>query len=530
MDNPFVEQLLSGSGPLYLALGALTLAALVVRAFSSDEHTRRRALFVVGLLLLFALLQITLGQIPERTSGFVTTPAGQRVPGLVPNPIYELVGVAALIVGLLALLLAGMLLFIDIFLVRQLHFEVPNILRDVTASALFFVGVLLILYYRTDLDLSGLFTTSAVLSIVIGLALQDTLGNLFSGLALQTERSFNVGDWVRFGEREGVVTDISWRATKLRTRSNDLVIIPNSVISKDTLINYSVPTRVHAVYGRVGVHYRHPPADVIAALEEAADQTEGVLKRPRADVRTVEFGDFAITYLIKYWIRDYADLEDISNYFMTRVWYSFSRRGIEIPFPIRNVYMRQVTPETIAAEEAADDERIYQHLRGADIFEALTETEARSLAARARREQYFVGETVLQQGDPGDSLYIIDAGRVEVVVSHDGRSEKIAELGPTAFIGEMALMTGAERTATVRAVQPTHFFVVDREAFRQTLQSNPRLADEISGILAQRQRELEETHAALDRAAAATEEEEKRQILSRIWDFFGFRGSAEEIS
>lgn len=526
MDHTFLEQLLSGSGLLYVVAAGLALAALAVRGFSRHPHVRRRALLVVGLLVAFVLLQLALGQVAPRTSGFIRTPGGELVPGLVENSAYKYLSVALLLVGLLAGILTVTLFAIDVLLVGRLGFEVPNILRDVTVVAVFFAGTLVILSERTGMDPTGVFTSAAAISIVIGLGLQDTLGNVFSGLALQTERSFNVGDWVRFGEREGVVTDISWRATKLRTRTNDLVIIPNTVISKDVVINYSAPTRVHAVTAHVSAHYRHPPADVIAALEEASDQTPGILARPRVDVRTREFGDSAIGYEIKYWIRDYAEIEDIDDDFMTRTWYAFSRRGIEIPFPIRNVYLREVTPETIRAEEEADDERIFQHLRRTSLFDPLSDEEARALAARARVEQFFTGETLMHQGQPGDSLYILDKGRVEVVVSHDGRSERVAELGPGSFIGEMALLTGAQRTATVVALEPIHSFVIDREAFARILEGNPAIAEGISETLAARQRELEATHAALHRAASATQEEEKRQILSRIRAFF-FGGSEE---
>lgn len=514
MDNPLVEQvaeaLLSGSGPLYLVLALLVLAALLVRKTSRDEAIRRRALLVAGLVLVFAILQIFLGRIPER----MARPE---------NTTYAILSVALLIIGYLAALLIGTFVIVDVLLVRQLKFEVPNILRDATVFTLFFVGVLLILYRQTDLDVTGLFTTAGVLSIVIGLALQDTLGNVFSGLAIQTERSFNVGDWVRFGELEGVVVDVSWRATKLRTRQNDLVVIPNTQISKDLLINYSAPTRVHAILEDVGVHYRHPPADVIAAIEEAADQTEGILKRPRVDVRTYHYGDFAIVYRAKYWIRDYEDLEDIRNAFNTRIWYAFRRRGIEIPYPIRNVFMHHVTEETLQAEAEARRARVFRYLRRVEVLDALSEDEMRDLASRARVEQYFRGETVIRQGTAGDSLYIIDNGLVEVLVSHDGRSEGLAQLGPRSFFGEMALLTGEERTATVVTLAPTDFFVIDREAFRETLEKNPVIAERISEILVERRRELEETQALLHEADGQAIEDEKVRVLRRIRDFFGFK-------
>jgi small-conductance mechanosensitive channel len=527
MDDFLIDQLLSGTGLFFVAFAVLALTALAVRSLSDNPETRRRALVVVALLGLVVSLKLLLEAIPPETTQTVIV-EGRRVVRTVENPAYVVTSVAMLIAGLLALMLTGALVVVDFLMVQRLGLEVPAILRDVTIIAVFFVGILLILYYRTELDVTGLFTTSAVISIVIGLALQDTLGNLFSGLALQTERSFKVGDWVRFGEREGVVTDISWRATILRTRANDLVIIPNTVISKDVLINYSRPSRVHASMAQVGVHYRHTPAEVIAAIEEAADQTAGVLKRPRVDVRTKDFADFAVTYEVKYWIKDYEELEDIADDFMTRVWYAFDRRGVEIPFPIRNVYMREMTPETERAAAAADDARIYELLRRVELFNALTDEEAQKLAARARVEHFYTGETVVRQGAAGDSLYIIDQGRVEVVVSHDGRSERIAVLGRNEFLGEISLMTGAERTATVVTLEPTRFFVIDRDAFRDTLLSNPAIAERISETLSRRRAELEATHAALHRAAVESiEGEEKSQILTRIWDFFGFRGGNE---
>ncbi len=525
MNLPSIEQLLSGSGPTYLMLAAVVVLALVLRGLSDDANVRRRALFVVGLVILYVLVQGILAGIPMRTSGFVRTPMGEVVPGIVDHPIREWLGVMLLLIGMLAALLAVTLVFVDFLLVDKLDVEIPNILRDVAIIVIFFAGALIILNEETTLDATGLFTTAGVVSIVIGLALQDTLGNVFSGLALQTERSFNVGDWVRFGEREGVVTDISWRATKLRTRSNDLVIIPNSVISKDVLVNFSTPSRVHGAIARVGAHYRHPPGDVIAALEEAAEQTPGVLKAPQPDVRTKEYGDSAVTYEVKYWLRDYADLEEIADGFMTRVWYAFDRRGIEMPFPTRNVNLHEITPETRRADEEADDERIFEHVRRTPLFDALSDEEARALAARARVERFFVGETIVRQGRPGDSMYIVDSGRVEVVVSSEGRSERVAELGPTAMFGEMALLTGADRTATVAALEPVHCFVIDKEALSGTLERNPSIAEEMSEILASRRAELERTHAALHEAAQATEED-KYQILSRIRAFFF--GSSEE--
>ena len=518
-----LDQFASGSGLLYAIVAALAIIGLGIRGLSKDHRVRRRALLVVGLLLVFVILRVVIAEIPPRVTGTILTPTGEEIRGFVVNPTFQIVSVLMLVVALLSILLICSILLVDFLLVGRLKFEIPNILRDVTIMVLFFVGVMLILIYQTDLDVAGLFTTSAVLSVIIGLALQDTLGNVFSGLALQTERSFKVGDWVLFGDREGVITDISWRATILRTRANDQVVIPNSLISKETVVNYSAPTVVHASYAEIGVDYRHPPALVMRAIEEAADQTPAILKMPRVDVRTWIFGDSAITYRVKYWINDFPAKNRIKNAFQTRVWYSFSRNGIEFPFPVRNVYMRTITEETEKAAALDRENRIFEQLRDVPLFDPLTDQETRSLASRARVERYFTGEVVMHQGHPGDSLYIIDEGSVAVAVSADGRSETLAELGPSAIIGEMALMTGAERTATVTATVPTQFVVIDREAFRKTLLQNPQIAEQISEMLSTRREQRDATLAALHEAASHGRVVERGQILARIWEFFGFR-------
>jgi CRP-like cAMP-binding protein len=188
--------------------------------------------------------------------------------------------------------------------------------------------------------------------------------------------------------------------------------------------------------------------------------------------------------------------------------------------------MRTITEETERAEAQEAEDRIFDQLREVPLFDPLTDQETRSLASRARVEHYFTGEVVMQQGEAGDSLYIIDEGSVGVVVSQDGRSEKLAELGPSAIIGEMALMTGAARTATVTASMPTQFVVIDRDAFRKTLLQNPHIAEQISETLARRQEQRDATLAALQEAASREPGEEKGQILSRIWEFFGFRTGA----
>jgi len=518
-ELPWIDRLLEGPVVLYGVLIVVVVLLMVVRRFSDDPALRRRSALVSALLTLFLLLRVWLPAIPQTIERMVKRTLCLFTPRSVANPLFVSVSVASLVVALLAALLLAALVFVDLLLVRRIKAEVPKILPDVAVLTLFFFGVLLILYYRTTLDITGLFTTSALITVVIGLALQDTLGNLFAGLALQSERSFRVGDWVRFGTYEGVVSDVSWRATKIRTRDNDLVVVPNTVIGKDVLLNFSAPSSVHALSSEVGCHYRHPPGHVMAVLEEAAAQVDGVLSRPRPQVRTIGYGDSAITYLIRYWIRDVALEPEVRSDLMSRIWYVFDRHGIEIPFPMRNVFLREVGG---AAASASQQElaRIRGRLRRCDLFEAVGDEELDALAERVRVERYFTGETVLRQGEVGDSLFILDEGRVEVLLrTGENQTTRLAELSSGSFFGEMSMMVDEPRSATVRAMTPARFLVVDREAFKETLQSNPAIAATLSETLALRKHEQDMARTSEPDGPVEVEE---RRIFDRIRQLFGF--------
>ncbi len=507
-------------------LGAVVLLVLLIvlrERWRQDATLRRRTTAVAGVVGTFIVLRAWLELLPRTVERVVTLPAtGEPTTVELASSLFQTVSVLSLIVGFLALLLLTTLVLVDLVLVRRLNFEVPRILPDVASSSVFFIGVLFILYHSTDLDITALFTTSAVLSVVIGLAVQDTLGNLFSGLALQTERAFQVGDWVRMGEHEGVIADLTWRSTKIRTRDNDLIVIPNGVIAKNSFLNYSAPSRAHQVSATVGCHYRHPPAEVTAALQEAASQTRGILTDPPPRIWLVGYDDSAITYRVRYWIADYASDPEITSALMIRVWYVFARHGIEIPYPMRNVFTHEVAGDTRGELDEKALERALSRLRRCELFEGLDDDELRVLAQRARRVLFFSGETVLREGEPGDSLFVIDEGRVEVLVQRNGRQEKVAELTPPSFFGEMSLMTGEPRSGTLRALEPCTFFVVERSALHPILSRDPEVAQTMSRILSQRQKELHAfatTTATGDRDAPDVR---AQHILDRVRNLFGF--------
>lgn len=512
VESPGFLNAVRGSGIGYLlALGCI-LGLLVLRQVTSEPATRRRALVAVVFFLVFALLRLPLHFLAAEVPGPKGTP--------VPNPFHQVLEAVSLIVFAWALIQGLLLLLVDFMLVGRLKMEIPRIVSDVALIAIFLVSVLVILYYRTDLDITGVFTTAGVVSIVIGLALQDTLGNVFAGLSLQMERPFKVGDWVSFGEFEGVITDVSWRSTQFRTRNNDLVTVPNSTVSKDSFVNHSAPSRVSGRLVYVGVHYRHPPAEVKRVLLDACAQVPEILDRPQPLVRLKAFDASSITYEIKFWIKDFAAVPDIEEHYRTTVWYAFQREGIEIPYPIQVQYDIPLEPEE--ERRAVATGHVLTRLRDVEMLAPLSDEELRTLSSRTKLHAYNTGETIIREGEEGDSFFVLDRGEVTVCVSKDGHQEEVARLHPPAPFGEMSLLTGERRSATVRAASPVQLLVVDREAFKSIIIANPDLATAMSDILVQRQVELLASREALDKSLAASRDEASRQIVNRIREFFGF--------
>lgn len=223
---------------------------------------------------------------------------------------------------------------------------VPPLLRGMAVVVVAFVGLFVLLTWSfPTLSLTPMFITSGVISIILGFALQDLLGNLMAGVVLSFERPFQVGDWVRIGNAEGEVMDLTWRATRLRTRESDYCLIPNNLVAKEPVLNYSQPTTEHLIRMTVGVSYETPCGLVEAAMLDAAAGVDGLLSTPAPRVFLREFQDSSVQYELRVWIDNYESLLAVEDEIRRQVWYAFKRYGIVIPFPQRDVHLRRVSQE-----------------------------------------------------------------------------------------------------------------------------------------------------------------------------------------
>jgi small-conductance mechanosensitive channel/CRP-like cAMP-binding protein len=359
----------------------------------------------------------------------------------------------------------------------------PAILQD-------FIVIGLLLLVATFVFHDKLLTTSAVSAVVIGFALQDTLGNAFAGLAIQSERPFHVGHWIRVGDFEGRVAEVTWRATKLRTKSGNFVIVPNNIVSKEAITNYSEPSASVRVEVEVGASYLASPGVVKSAIGEALANSSRVLKTPAPDAVLASFDSSAMTYRVRFWIEDYERDEAARDEVRTNIYYAFARHGIEIPWPIQVQYEREwVEPDL--GERTNERGRL---LAGVHLFAGLDEETLADIAAATRSRTYGNGEPIVRQGDPGDSMFIIGSGRGAVVLEPDRR--EIATLEPGGYFGEMSVLTGDPRTATVLARGETMVFEIDAELFRRLGATHPGAVEQIGIAAAARRVELDRVRAA----------------------------------
>lgn len=379
----------------------------------------------------------------------------------------------------------------------------PAIVQDVTVIALF--GVIGTVWLREQL-----LTTSAVGAVVVGFALQDTLGNLFAGLAIQIEKPFRVGQWVQFGEREGQVQQITWRATKLRTKAGQFLIVPNSVISKEPVLNHSEPTVPTRIDVEIGASYSSPPNDVKRAIQEAMANSPLVMKAPEPQVVIKAFGASAIDYVAQFWIEDYAIDRTARDQVRTNLWYTFRRHDIEIPYPIQVQYERSEEPIRTERHIAAAAER----LAGVSLFSTL-DADARMALANSADEQLFgAGEAIVRQGADGDSMFVLMKGSARVVLEPSG--QEVAVIPEGGFFGEMSMLTGDRRSATVKAVADVAVLEISARDFRELAIANSGLLDHISTIMTERRTGLEDARAS---AAVVAAPEIRHNLLARMRRF-----------
>lgn len=427
----------------------------------------------------------------------------------------------ALLIPLLAVFLIAVL---DRFLWdrfrenQQLDTGVPKFLRDVLAIVLLCAAFLVVVAFVYGKTAPGLLAGSGILAIILGFALQDLLGNVFSGIALEIGRPFRPGDWLQIGDQFGRVIDINWRSVRVITNDQITLDIPNNQIARNTITNLTYPSPRHAMRIAVGIEYGAAPNVVKEVFLQATKNVPGVLVDPPPRVFLIDFGDSSITYEIKFFMADHALYPAACDGIRTNLWYALKRAGIKIPFPIRTLQIERARKLDDATARALEI------LRQFPLLGDLRDEQLQFLIEAASHDSYGRRETMIEQGEAGESMYLLLNGSAEVHVrGPTGLSTFVATLRTGDCFGEMSLLTGEPRAASVVAASDCEVLEIGKSAMSRVLREQPGLAQSLGELLAQRQIENE----AKQNAVLATEEAAVRQrtyaakFLGKLTDYFG---------
>lgn len=395
----------------------------------------------------------------------------------------------------------------------------PKISRDFALIVIYSVIVLILMRLKGNVNLAGIITTSAVLTASIGLAAQSTLSNLLSGLSIQMDQPFTAGDWIQYGEYTGQVVAIGWKSTRIKTFEDELVIIPNLELTKTPLKNFSKPTHRHIVKIAIGACYSSPPNTVKGVLVDICRKDGDVLDNPAPIARIKEYCDSSITYEMRFAYNDYANYHTLRARIIEKIWYAFRRNGIKIPYPVMDVRHRHI--ERKVDEELFERFRheVRKRLDDVPLLAPLSTADKDLIDEGMRIEEYGGGERIVVQDELGETAYIIHSGSCDVVIrGASGTSTTVANLKPPMIFGEMSLLTGAPRSATVVAHEDATVFAIDKKLFADVLTAHPSISESLADILVRRETELATIEEGKRREVAG-----KSQIMQKIKNFFGLQ-------
>jgi len=493
-------------GTLWIVLGFLLARLLQGRRPQGMEH-RRRWRLVLGLTIIhLVLLPVTglsswVGAGPARDLRLTGSIAG------------ALAGVG----------LCAEILFYSI--APKLRVGIPPIVQDLLVAA-FALVALFGTASRAGLDLTGVVATGAVITGVIGLALQDLLGNVFGGLSLQIDHTIHVGDWIRVQDVTGRVVEIRWRSTSIETRSWETVIIPNSVLTRSQVVvlgRRASDPRDPSRWRRqitFAVDYRYPPNQVIDCVLRAlhGHAIMNVASDPPADCQLLEMMDSCARYGVRYWLTDFAVDVPTDSVVQTRVFYALKRAGIPLAMPAHAVFLTEDSLERRKHKQATEHERRVYALSQIGLFRDLSDAERTELAAGLHHTPFTRGEVITRAGAAAHHLYMITSGTVSVRTGDGNTEHELARLSEGEFFGEMSLLTGEPRSATIVASTDVECYRLDAEAFRNLLARRPDLADKVAAALSERRSALQARKQP--GAGRSIPELNEHDLLDKIRAFF----------
>ena len=419
--------------------------------------------------------------------------------------------------------------------------QLPALLRGVLRVVVTALAAFFVLRFELGWNITPLLASTALVTAVVGFALQGVLGNLLAGMSLNLTGSLAPRDWVAIDDLEGQVDEMNWRETWVVTREKIPVRIPNSKVADARIRHLSRPAGPRRCSVFVDASYGDPPDAVIESMLAAAAAVPEVLRTPEPAALLLDFKSYGIGYELRVWLDDYPFRDPVLAEVRRHVWYQFRRKGIEIPYPVTdqvlNDFMQRAIVPAKSPAEDPDAKRCAEGLlrsdfarnvlTGADGNMLVSPEDLAAWAGRLSSQLFGRGETVFRQGDAGDVCYVVLSGRLEGRIAHrESGKTTTFEVGAGAVVGEMSLMTGLPRMAEITAKDSSELLKIPAPEFAELLGKHAGLVEQMSQLVAERaqqnRRQLDDLKAA---GASSVDQAISRDgILKRFWRLLGGTG------
>ena len=403
-----------------------------------------------------------------------------------------------------------------------LRFEPPRIVEDLVTTGLA-AAWLLVWLHVVGVDLGSLVTTSAVITGVIAFSMQDTLGNVLGGVVLQLDDSVRVGDWVKLGDVSGQVVDIRWRHTAIETRNRETVVVPNGWLVKNQFTVIGSRRDPEPLWRRwvwFNVMLDAAPSRVCEVLQDSVRQAsiDNVAASPEPSAVLMDVGQGYARYALRYWLSAPRIDDPTDSEVRMHALAALARHGMRLAVVQEERVVIKENEARRAHLQASERSKRLAALRSVDLFASLSAEECGALAEALVHTPFVHGDTITRQGSIAHWLYMIIAGEAEVWAETEGQRTRVATLKAGNVVGEMGLITGEPRRATVIARTDVECYRLDKDALRDLLASRADIAEEMSKVIARRQGELDTAmaHASNNKFKSAPDD-----IRSRILSFFG---------
>lgn len=435
-----------------------------------------------------------------------------------PAVLKKMVGMALWLAGALLVSRLILALLLNPFSRSRTGQDTPAILVNCIYACVFVAAGFMSVHYVLEKPVGALMATSGLVTLIIGLAIRDMIADFFSGLAINFERPYSIGDWIEL--EPGLVarvTELNWRSTRLITLSERTVIVPNNNFAARQFVNYSLPRRSYRESLSITLNYTADPERIENILQSAISATRGLMEDGSHNVRIKNFTERGVEYEIRFWIDDLASKVGLKHKLAANVLRYLNQAGVSIPYQQQDVL---ITHDRRARQERRIDAK--RLLSRIDWLEPLQEHELSQLAEVAKPHDFSKGTIIFNEGEDGDSLYLVVEGIANVRTGTNGSSKTVGKIEPGQALGEMSVLTGAPRRATVIADTDVHALSIHRLDLEPILRARPQIAQELGNMMAVRVHAMRASQDHPGSGRAMNDDHSlAKQLANKISHFFG---------